>query len=184
MSSLSRISMIAALSTITFSCAQLQTLAGRQGTATVAINAPGGELRGGGEVWQDNNGQVHVDLQLQGLPAGTHAIHFHAVGSCESASSAFSGAGGHYNPASKQHGLSNAAGPHAGDAPNFTVGASGNAHVQFVTDRVTVTAGGATLFDADGTSLVVHAGADDQVSQPSGNSGDRIACGIVRQVLK
>ncbi|MBA2687121.1 MAG: superoxide dismutase family protein [Gemmatimonadaceae bacterium] len=184
MRSLSRISIIAVVSTIALGCAQLQTLAGRQGTATVALSGAGGELRGGGEVWQDNNGQVHVDLQLQGLPAGTHAIHFHAVGSCDSGSAAFSGAGAHYNPANKQHGLSNAAGPHAGDAPNFTVEANGNAHVQFVTDRVTVTAGGATLFDADGSSLVVHVAADDQVSQPSGNSGDRIACGVIRQVLK
>jgi Cu-Zn family superoxide dismutase len=82
-----------------------------------------------------------------------------------------------------QHGLSNPAVPHAGDARNFTAAADGTAHVQFTTDRVTITAGAATLFDADGTALVVHAGADDQVSQPSGNSGDRIACGVLHQVL-
>ncbi len=183
MRSLTRISLLAALSTLALGCAQLQTLAGRQGSAAVTLNGPGGELRGGGEVWQDNNGQVHVNLQLQGLPAGIHAIHFHSVGSCESGPSAFSGAGGHYNPANRQHGLSNPAGPHAGDAPNFTVEANGTAHVEFVTDRVTITAGSATLFDSDGSSLVVHAAADDQMSQPAGNSGERIACGVVRKVL-
>lgn len=183
MRSLAKMLIVAALPMATLGCAQLQTLAGRQGTSTVALNAPGGELRGGGEVWQDNNGQVHVDLQLQGLPAGTHAIHFHAVGSCESGATPFSAAGAHYNPAGKQHGLNNPAGPHAGDAPNFTVEVNGTARVQFVTDRITITAGGATLFDADGSSLVVHALADDQVSQPSGSSGDRIACGVLRKVL-
>lgn len=181
--SLSRIACFA-LIVLTASCAQLQTLAGRQGTATVALNGAAGGIRGGGEVWQDNNGQVHVDLQLQGLPAGTHAIHFHAVGKCDTTPApAFSTAGGHYNPANMQHGLSNPAGPHAGDAPNFITDANGSAHVQFVTNRVTITAGSATLFDADGSALVVHAGPDDQVSQPSGNSGDRIACGVLKQIL-
>ncbi len=180
----SRLTLIAVVALTSSSCSQLQTLAGRQGSATVALTGAGGEVRGGGEVWQDNNGQVHVDLQLQGLPAGTHAIHFHAAGSCApSPAPAFSAAGGHFNPAGRQHGLSNPAGPHAGDAPNFTVDSNGSAHVQFVTDRVTVTAGSATLFDADGTSLVIHAGADDQMSQPAGNSGDRIACGVVKNVL-
>jgi Cu-Zn family superoxide dismutase len=165
-------------------CSQLQTLAGRQGTAAVTLNSTTGDLRGGGQIWQDNNGQVHVDLQLSGLPAGTHAIHFHSIGKCDTNTSpAFSSAGGHYNPGGKQHGLNNPAGPHAGDAPNFIADATGNAHVQFVTDRVTITTGSASLFDADGSSLVVHAAADDQMSQPSGNSGDRIACGVINLVL-
>lgn len=165
-------------------CSQLQTLAGRQGTATVTVNSATGEPRGGGEVWQDNNGQVHVDLRLQGLPPGIHGIHFHAAGRCETTPlPAFSSAGGHYNPLTRDHGLSNPNGPHAGDAPNFTVAGNGTAHVQFVTDRVSLTPGAATLLDNDGSSMVVHAGADDQVSQPAGNSGERIACGVIRSVL-
>lgn len=165
-------------------CAQLQTLAGRQGTATVTLNAASGDLRGGGEVWQDNNGQVHVDLRLKSLSPGTHAIHFHSVGKCDAAPTpTFSSAGGHYNPMARAHGLANPDGPHAGDAPNITADSNGNAHVQFVTQRVSITPGAAQLFDADGSSLVVHAGPDDQVSQPAGNSGERIACGVVRQVL-
>lgn len=173
-----RVPIIAALSVVAFGCAQLQTLAGRQGTAAVVLVANDGSARGGGNVWQDNNGLVHVDLQLIGLPAGTHAIHFHSVGSCDPGG--FGSAGAHYNPGNKAHGLSNPSGPHAGDAPNFTVNATGAAHVQFTTDRVTITAGSATLMDSDGSALVVHGGPDDQVSQPSGNSGDRIACGVVR----
>lgn len=165
-------------------CSQLQTLTGRQGTATLALNASAGEMRGGGDVWQDNTGKVHVELQLQGLSPGTHAIHFHSVGKCDPGTTpAFSSAGAHYNPAGREHGLSNPNGPHAGDAPNFTADANGNARVRFITDRVTITPGSATLFDADGTSLVVHAGADDQVSQPAGNSGDRVACGVLTKVL-
>lgn len=165
-------------------CTPLQRLAGFQGSATVVLTDAAGSARGAGKVWQNNNGQVHVDLDLLGLPPGVHAIHFHAIGKCDAPSSpAFSSAGAHYNPANLQHGLSNPAGPHAGDAPNFTVRADGTARVEFVTERVTITPGPATLFDADGSALVVHAAADDQVSQPSGNSGDRIACGVVRPVL-
>jgi Cu-Zn family superoxide dismutase len=164
-------------------CAQLQQVVGRQATAVVTINGPAGEPLGGGDLWQDTSGRVHVELRLQGLPPGVHAIHFHSVARCEGTSTpTFSSAGGHFNPLNKQHGLQNPAGPHAGDAPNFTVDNNGGATVNFVTDRVTLTAGALSLLDADGSSLVIHAQADDQVSQPSGNSGDRIACGVVRAV--
>jgi len=80
----------------------------------------------------------------------------------------------------RKHGLSAPDGPHAGDAPNFTAGADGRARVQFTTDRVSLTAGAASLADSDGSAIVVHAMADDQVTDPSGNSGARIACGVVR----
>ena len=126
---------------------------------------------------------MHVELQLTGLPPGEHGIHFHAVGKCEGGATAFSTAGAHYNPIGRQHGLNNSAGPHAGDAPNITVAADGTARTNFTTDRVTLTAGSTALFDDDGSSIVIHAAADDQVSQPSGNSGARIACGTVRKTL-
>jgi Cu-Zn family superoxide dismutase len=80
----------------------------------------------------------------------------------------------------KEHGLANPLGPHAGDNPNIVIPASGVGAVAFTTDRVSLTPGTSSLFDADGSSLVIHAGADDQVSNPAGNSGARIACGVVR----
>lgn len=142
-------------------------------------------------LWQEAGGMVHVDIEAfpctgmscRALAPGDHGLHFHAVGSCIAASSpAFSSAGGHYNPLSRQHGLGNPAGPHAGDAPNLVIGADGRGKASFTTDRVTITSGGTSLFDADGSALVIHAGADDQTSQPAGNSGGRIACGVVKTV--
>ena len=142
-----------------------------------------GEPRGTALLWQDPTNLVHVELQLSGLPPGEHGIHFHAVAKCEGGATAFSTAGAHYNPIGRQHGLSNPAGPHAGDAPNITVAADGTAKTNFTTDRVTLTDGSTTLFDADGSAIVIHAAADDQMSQPAGNSGARIACGTLRKTL-
>ncbi|HVF38852.1 MAG TPA: superoxide dismutase family protein, partial [Gemmatimonadaceae bacterium] len=133
------------------------------------------------EIWQDKDNIVHVDIQFHSLPEGSHAIHFHAVGRCDPSGTApFTSAGAHYNPLGRQHGLDNPAGPHAGDAPNFTM-ARGVGRATFNTDRVSITAGSTSLFDADSSSIVVHAAADDQISQPSGNSGGRIACGVLRR---
>ena len=123
---------------------------------------------------------IHFTGSLSGLPAGTHGIHLHAVGRCDAPD--FASAGGHYNPASTHHGLENPAGPHAGDFPNVVVGSDGSTTLDLTNPRVTLDVnpvGG--LFDADGTAIVVHAGADDQRSDPSGNSGARIACGVIER---
>lgn len=137
---------------------------------------------GTAQLWQDSNGLVNVEIASLALPAGTHGIHFHAVGKCEGGSTAFSTAGAHYNPLGKEHGLENLNGPHAGDAPNIVIPASGIGKVAFSTGRVLLTPGAMSLFDADGSAIVIHANADDQLSQPAGNSGARIACGVVRAV--
>ncbi len=158
-------------------CAAVQTAADRVASSTVDFANASGAARGNGLLWQDPLGVVHVDLQLVGLPPGTHGIHFHAVGRCDAD---FSSAGAHYNPVGRKHGLSAADGPHAGDAPNFTAGADGRARVRFTTDRVTLTSGATSLADSDGSAIVVHASADDQLTDPSGNSGARIACGVIR----
>lgn len=159
--------------------------------AGATINDSAGRTIGTASLWQEAGGLVHVDVEITcaaggpctALAAGDHGIHFHSVGSCVAASSpAFSSAGGHYNPLGKQHGLSNAAGPHAGDAPNLMVGADGRGKATFTTDRITITNGASSLFDADGSAIVIHAGADDQMSQPAGNSGARVACGVVKTV--
>ncbi|MEO8580698.1 MAG: superoxide dismutase family protein [Gemmatimonadales bacterium] len=133
---------------------------------------------GTAQIWQDPNGLVNVEIASITLPAGTHGIHFHTVGKCEGP--AFTTAGGHYNPMGKEHGLQNPKGPHAGDNQNIVVASSVAGRISFTSDRVTLTPGTTTLFDADGSSLVIHAAADDQVTNPSGNSGARIACGVVR----
>jgi Cu-Zn family superoxide dismutase len=121
---------------------------------------------------------VRIAGTLTGLPAGPHGIHFHQVGRCEAPG--FTSAGPHLNPVGALHGLENPLGPHSGDLPNVTVGADGRAVVDLVSTRVTLDdTGPADLLAGDGTALVIHANADDQRTDPSGNSGDRIACGVV-----
>jgi superoxide dismutase, Cu-Zn family len=142
----------------------------------VMYNSSGAPI-GTAQLWQDANGLVNVDISSITLPAGTHGIHFHEFGKCDGP--AFTTAGGHYNPMGMQHGLQNPQGPHAGDNPNIVIPAGGVGNVSFSTNRVTLTPGTTTLLDADGSSLVVHANADDQITSPAGNSGARIACGVV-----
>jgi Cu-Zn family superoxide dismutase len=144
----------------------------------VMYNAAGAPI-GTGDIWQDKGGTVHVEIATITLPAGTHGIHFHQVGKCEVGTPAFSTAGGHYNPMAMEHGLNNPKGPHAGDNENIDMPVSGVGRISFTTKRVTLTPGPTTLLDPDGSSLVIHATADDQVTNPSGNSGARIACGVV-----
>ena len=148
----------------------------------IMYNASGAPI-GTAQLTQDQSGAVFVDIASISLPAGAHGIHFHDVGKCDATTTpAFSSAGGHYNPMGKEHGLQNPNGPHAGDNPNITVPASGAGRVSFSTDRVSLTPGTASLLDADGSALVIHAAADDQVTNPSGNSGARIACGVVKSL--
>lgn len=126
---------------------------------------------------EDRRGDVHVNVHVNGLAAGLHGIHIHAVGSC---SPTFAAAGGHYNPLAHQHGLENPSGPHAGDLPNLSVNGAGVGHLDASTDRVTLSEGGATLFDADGSAFIIHANPDDQVTDAgNGGSGARIACAVV-----
>lgn len=132
----------------------------------------------GSAVFSRAENGVRVNVNVVGLPAGVHGIHIHEVGECSPPD--FTTAGGHLNPAARQHGLENPAGPHAGDLPNLTVAADGRGDAEFVTDRVSLTPGAQnSLFRPGGTSLVVHAAADDQRTSPSGNSGARIACGVI-----
>ena len=122
-------------------------------------------------------GGVLVRVEAKGLTPGLHAVHVHAVGKCDGP--AFTSAGGHFNPAGKKHGLKSADGPHAGDLPNMLIGKDGAGRFEALTDQFTLRAGGLSVFDADGSAIVVHAGADDNMTDPTGNSGDRVACGIV-----
>lgn len=140
--------------------ADLRDLDGRSvGTATFTQGAYG----------------VVVSAQLTGLPAGTHAMHIHEVGRCEPP---FTSAGGHYNPAFRQHGVKNRAGFHSGDLPNFTAPASGTVRVDAITQAVSL-GGLNTLFTPQGTSIMIHSDPDDYQSDPGGNAGVRIACGVI-----
>jgi superoxide dismutase, Cu-Zn family len=119
---------------------------------------------------------VLISLDLDGVPPGTHAFHIHEVGKCEPG---FKSAGGHFNPTDKKHGVLSAAGMHAGDLPNLNVPESGKLKVDVFAAGVTLGPGKNSLLDADGSSLVIHAGPDDYKSDPAGEAGARFACGVI-----
>jgi superoxide dismutase, Cu-Zn family len=121
---------------------------------------------------------VMIRGTISGLSPGAHGFHFHETGLCEPP---FESAGGHLNPAGRRHGLLAADGPHAGDMPNITADADGNAHFETYAPLVTLAAGADGLLGGAGTALLVHAGADDHRTDPSGNSGDRVACAVLRR---
>jgi Cu-Zn family superoxide dismutase len=120
---------------------------------------------------------VEIKANLENLPPGEHAIHFHREAKCEAPD--FKSAGPHFNPSLKKHGLDNPDGPHDGDNPNFTVDAKGKAKFSIANKNVTLGEDSHSVFSSGGASLVIHAKADDQKTDPSGNSGDRIACGVI-----
>jgi Cu-Zn family superoxide dismutase len=119
---------------------------------------------------------VLMHVKLTGVPAGTHAFHIHATGKCEAP---FTTAGGHFNPDAKQHGMLNAMGMHAGDMPDVEVPADGSLTFDVLNPNVTLKPGANSLFKDGGTALMLHGGADDYKSDPAGNAGPRIACGVI-----
>ncbi len=122
-------------------------------------------------------GGVRMSIRLSGLPPGEHAVHIHEAARCEPPD--FKTAGGHFNPLHKQHGKENSAGAHLGDLPNFTADPRGQATASFLVPGVNMGTEDVGLFHGAGTSVVIHAGPDDYKTDPAGNSGARIACGIV-----
>ncbi|WP_162806403.1 superoxide dismutase family protein [Sphingosinicella terrae] len=118
------------------------------------------------------DGGIRIALEVEGLPPGPHGAHVHMTGRCDAP--AFESAGGHWNPTDAQHGLEAPPGQHAGDMPNLDVGADGRGSLDYTLQ------GGSFegLMDADGSTMMIHADADDQRTDPSGNSGGRIACGV------
>jgi superoxide dismutase, Cu-Zn family len=152
----------------------LTSAASAQSKATLK-NAEGKDV-GSAQLSQTPHG-VLVRLTLKGVPAGEHAFHIHQTGKCEPP---FTTAGGHFNPASKKHGIMASDGPHAGDMPNLHIPADGNLSIEVVNAAVTLDKDKPnSLFKPEGTALIIHAGKDDYKTDPTGDAGGRIACGVV-----
>lgn len=134
-----------------------------------------GKVVGQAIIWDDGPG-VKLDLKLHDLTPGEHGVHFHQVPKCEAPD--FKSAGGHFNPEAKKHGFDSPDGHHAGDMKNFTVDSSGKADAHLEDADVTLKDGPHSLL-TNGAAIVVHAKADDYKTDPSGNSGDRVACGVI-----
>lgn len=156
------------------------------GCATMEDKAP---LSGGATLKDKDGKQIGVATLIQQpdgvriaitgyrLPPGVHGLHIHAVGQCQPPE--FTTAGAHFNPMGKKHGTQNPEGAHAGDLPNLDVAANGEGGVDIVSKAVTLGAGPTSLFGDNGTSIVIHTGPDDMKTDPTGNSGGRIACGVI-----
>jgi Cu-Zn family superoxide dismutase len=149
-----------------------------QGGAPMALVNSAGQSIGSVRAWQTAGG-VTFRIDASGLPHGIHGIHVHSVGRCDGPD--FISAGPHWNPAARKHGFSNPAGHHAGDLPNVEVAANGVLSATVTLPGASLTGPGAAgnLIDDDGASIVIHAAADDYMTDPSGNSGARIACAVI-----
>jgi Cu-Zn family superoxide dismutase len=146
-------------------------------SAKAALKDKTGKSVGTVELLQTPAG-VLLKLSVKGVKAGEHAFHIHAVGKCEPP---FDSAGGHFNPANKHHGILAGEG-HAGDMPNLHVPAAGAIDLEVLNASITLEKGKPnSLFDSDGSAVVIHGGKDDYKSDPAGNAGERIACGVITE---
>lgn len=145
-------------------------------SASAKLMAGDGAARGGATVMQARDG-LHVVVRAMGLTPGVHAVHVHTTGKCVGPD--FTSAGGHWNPTAKQHGKDNPAGMHMGDMPNMTVGPDGSGAIEYHIPGGSLKSGSTPLLDADGAAIVVHAQPDDNKSDPAGNAGGRVACGVL-----
>jgi Cu-Zn family superoxide dismutase len=139
------------------------------------LNAKGAPV--GTAVFTQKSNGVQLDLKVSGLAPGLHGFHIHAVGRCQAPD--FASAGPHFNPEGKQHGWDNPMGHHLGDLQNLEVGPDGKAHVRVMVPGVTLGEGANSLFHEGGTALVIHAKPDDGKTDPAGNAGARVACGVI-----
>ena len=150
-------------------------VAGVGQTAVVSMSGPDGAPMGSVTLEQGPNG-VLVSADVNGLTAGAHGFHIHAVGAC---TPDFSAAGGHFAPDNNGHGFMHLEGSHAGDLPNIDVDSDGTARADYFTDRVTLADGETSVFDSDGSAIIVHANADTYGAEA--RAGDRVACGVIER---
>jgi Cu-Zn family superoxide dismutase len=161
---------------IASAAAGLLSLPAHAQTAKASLKDAQGKDMGQVQLIQTPHG-VLLKLSLKGAPAGERAFHIHAVGKCEPP---FTSAGPHFNPGGHKHGMEAREGSHAGDMPNLHIPANGELVVEIANPAVSLVKGRPnSLFDADGSAIVIHAGPDDYKSDPAGNAGDRIICGVV-----
>jgi Cu-Zn family superoxide dismutase len=144
-----------------------------------AIINDASNTRIGNAAFTDTPAGLLVTITVTGLGIGAHGAHLHTVGVCQTPT--FASAGAHFNPSGREHGFRNKAGHHAGDMPNIVSPPAGAHTVQFLLDGVTLT-GRHGLLDSDGASIVIHSSEDDHLTDPSGNSGGRMACGVITMV--
>jgi Cu-Zn family superoxide dismutase len=144
--------------------------------ATAELETPQGRSVGEVDFYQQTHG-VLLKGHLKGMPEGPHALHVHQTGKC---SPGFDAAGGHFNPTGMQHGFDNSAGPHLGDLPDIHVPGSGMLDFDAFLYGVNVDSGQNMLADTDGSAIVIHQGADDYKTDPAGDAGPRIACGVIK----
>jgi len=151
-------------------------MSGGDNAAVAELTNTSGQSVGTARFTQAGN-VVRILVEAKGLPPGPHGAHVHAVGKCDPPD--FNSAGAHFNPTNKQHGALNPQGSHAGDLPNLTVGPDGTGRMETTTEQLSLGSGPSSVWDADGSALVVHANADDFKTDPTGNSGARVACGVL-----
>jgi Cu-Zn family superoxide dismutase len=151
-------------------------------SVTVDMKNMKGESVGTAWISQKTEKGITIQLDLHGLPSGTHAIHIHNKASCVAPD--FKSAGDHFSPKHMKHGDLAKGGPHAGDLPNIEVGVDGMVKTTIESNHLNLGASLKSLQKGAGTALVIHAGPDDYKSQPAGNSGDRIACGEIAPLAK
>jgi Cu-Zn family superoxide dismutase len=169
------LALLTGIATLTGACAhQGGDVAGvtKSDTATAELHDAAGAAKAHAQVSQEKDA-LRVKVQAEQMTPGTYGIHLHAVGRCDAPE--FKAAGPHWNPTLRKHGKDNPEGMHQGDLPNLVIGADGTGTIDFVIGNASM----AALLDADGAAVVLHAGPDDYHTDPAGNSGARIACGVL-----